>query len=1257
MKINQDHLTQIAELETANLALEEEIQALKLTQATLKETENKFRAMVELATEGIVVTQDLQKVYYNPAWIKLIGYSAEEYESLSLLSLIHPDDLELAKETYFHLTDELYEFRIIVKSGDTKWIATRTSRIDWEGKPAELFIAEDITERKKTEQALAKSEAHLQKAQEIAHAGSWDQDLINGELIWSDETYRIFGIPSKTPLDYETFLNCILPEDRDYVIKKRQAALAGAPYDIEFRICVGGVVKWVREKAEITFDQADRATRTIGVIIDISERKKIEQALQASEQNLREAQAIAHVGHWEWDIPNDKIYWSDEVYRIYGLDPGTELNYDTLMATIHPDDRDNHNEMTAAWIKNRGGDPYEYRIIRPDGSIRYVNGAGRVECDKAGEPTRFIGTVQDITSLKLTEINLRESEARFRATFEQAAVGIAHVALDGGFLRVNQKFCEIVGYDLDEMLKLTFQDITHPDDLDADLAYVRKLLAGQIPTYSMEKRYFKKGGNITWINLTGSLVHTLTGDPDYFIAVVDEITERKVVQQALRESERKYRTLFTEMKSGCTLQEIVLNEQGIPVDYITLDINPAAEKLLSVRKKDVLGLPINSLLPPDEFHKWLTFFGQVALTGESAIFEQYTPFNDKYFQGNVYCPTQGQFAVIFDDVTERKQTDEELRLHSALINAVGEAVIATDMQGEIIFWNQAAERIYGWERDEVLGKDVIEVTPTEESSTSAAEIVESLKQGNFWSGEFWVRHKDGHKFLAQVTDTILEDEYGNPKAIIGVSEDITEPKRTEEELQASEQRFAALFENAAMGIDLVDTAGHLIVHNPAVERFLGYSNEELRGRTFHEFSHPEDIDIDVALFNELIANLRDYYQIEKQFITKDGRTVWGRLTVSVVRKKGGEPRFLIRMIEDITSRKRVEQALNESELKYRTVVEQATEGIMVVQDYERKYYNAAFREMTGYSEEDYESNPFMTIIHPEDIGAIEEVYQALVSQQAEDAYSEFRIYTKSGDIKWLSIHGTSIEWEGRPAGMVIANDITERKHWEEQIQSYQRQLKALASQLTLTEEQERRRIAAELHDQVGQSLAFSRMQIAAAKSAKSDDQREALLDETSETLKETIQDTRSLVFDLSSPLLNELGLNAAISEWMEEHLEKQAGLEAELIEIGSEQHLSADMRAIVFRSVRELLNNVIRHARATCVRVTVEQTSTQVRITVQDDGVGFQPEKIVPGLTRADGFGLFSIQERMSDLGGSFTIQSAPGEGTQITLCLPNQVS
>ena len=129
-----------------------------------------------------------------------------------------------------------------------------------------------------------------------------------------------------------------------------------------------------------------------------------------------------------------------------------------------------------------------------------------------------------------------ESEQRFRATFEQAAVGIAHVSPEGRFLRVNRKFCDIVGYSEDEMLALTFQDITHPDDLDADLEHVRQVANGEIETYSMDKRYYRKDGSIVWVNLTVSLLSDKGGSPDYFVSVIKEISDRKQAEEALRQS-------------------------------------------------------------------------------------------------------------------------------------------------------------------------------------------------------------------------------------------------------------------------------------------------------------------------------------------------------------------------------------------------------------------------------------------------------------------------------------------------------------------------------------------------------------------------------------------------------------------------------------------------------------------------------------------------------------------------------------------------
>ncbi len=190
---------------------------------------------------------------------------------------------------------------------------------------------------------------------------------------------------------------------------------------------------------------------------------------------------------------------------------------------------------------------------------------------------------------------------------------------------------------------------------------------------------------------------------------------------------------------------------------------------------------------------------------------------------------------------------------------------------------------------------------------------------------------------------------------------------------------------------------------------------------------------------------------------------------------------------------------------------------------------------------------------------------------------------------------------------------------------------------------------------MGQALTLARIQIAAAQNSQTEASRSALLGDTSDVLKDAIKQTRSLVFDLSSPVLNELGLKAAISEWLHTYAEIQAGLKTELVVLGSDLTMSADLRAIIFRNVRELLTNVIRHAQATCVRVTLEQTPTQACVTVQDDGIGFRADEIASHVTRASGFGLFSIQEQMNDLGGSLTVQTTPGEGAKITLYVPHQ--
>ena len=186
---------------------------------------------------------------------------------------------------------------------------------------------------------------------------------------------------------------------------------------------------------------------------------------------------------------------------------------------------------------------------------------------------------------------LRESEERFRATFDQAAVGVAHIGLDGSWLRVNQKLCEIVGYTREELLERTFQDITHPDDMEGDLEHLVRLQTGEISRYSMEKRYFRKAGSVVWIDLTVSLVRAPSGEPEYFIAIVEDITERKRAGQALVQSEERYRAVVEQATEGIFLCDATTGE--------VLESNTAFRKLLGYTAGELRGVHIHDLIDDD----------------------------------------------------------------------------------------------------------------------------------------------------------------------------------------------------------------------------------------------------------------------------------------------------------------------------------------------------------------------------------------------------------------------------------------------------------------------------------------------------------------------------------------------------------------------------------------------------------------------------------------------------------------------------------
>ena len=245
------------------------------------------------------------------------------------------------------------------------------------------------------------------------------------------------------------------------------------------------------------------------------------------------------------------------------------------------------------------------------------------------------------------------------------------------------------------------------------------------------------------------------------------------------------------------------------------------------------------------------------------------------------------------------------------------------------------------------------------------------------------------------------------------------------------------------------------------------------------------------------------------------------------------------------------------------------------------------------------------------------------------------------------------EQQLRAANQQLQAEVTERKKAEERLFEYQSQLKSLASQLTLAEEHERHRIATELHDQIGQLLIISKLSLDTVRNSGSAVDIAKALNEADRNIEQIIQNLRSLTFEMSSPLLYELGLEKAVAEWLTEKIRKKHHINTEFEDDGQHKPLDDDIRALLFRDVRELLTNVVRHAQAKWVKVSIRKVESRICVTVEDNGWGFDPEKIAATATKTGRFGLFSIRERLKQLGGSIEIESAPGYGTCITLCAP----
>jgi len=611
------------------------------------------------------------------------------------------------------------------------------------------------------------------------------------------------------------------------------------------------------------------------------------------------------------------------------------------------------------------------------------------------------------------------------------------------------------------------------------------------------------------------------------------------------------------------------------------------------------------------------------------------------------------------------------------------------------------------------------------------------------------------------------------------------------ELSDSEARFRATFEQAAVGIAHVAPGGQFLRLNKKFCDIVGYAQEELLELNFHDITHPDDLETDTGLVQELLDGKNDSYTLEKRYLHKDGSTVWVNLTVKILREDDGSPRWFVSVVQDISDRIQIQQEIKKSyeflnhltqaipdailsvKLPERTVTwctdtygtlgyeanecigdttakfyptpdeakqfgtlmdKAIAEGKKLVQTElelrrkngelfpadvklsfmqdgdrvtgvtallrdisERKLAETKLQKSHDFLEYILSSIPeaVFYVKLPErviawandsyNIMGLGENTEHLMGLSTEGFFASKEEYARFGEIQRQAIEegksfmhteamlrhengtvfpaditGTFFKENGKVVSITaIVRDITKAKLAEKKFVAYQDRLKALTSQLTIAEEQERRRIAENLHDEVSQALAMTRLQLAAAIRGTicDDSSLKEQLDEISGSLLQAIRDTRQLIFELSSPSMHELGLASAVIEWVEEKKRQlKNDVDIAIVNELTGTELDEDERTILFRNIRELLTNTFKHARAKKVKITLVSDQETIRASVEDDGIGFDPAQVLDGHNLNGGFGLFSIEERMKDLNGTMKIEAAPHKGCKVTLSLPKEM-
>ncbi len=704
-----------------------------------------------------------------------------------------------------------------------------------------------------------------------------------------------------------------------------QQADAFSPEDVDFAHSLSGIIAIALKNAE----------RLTALNAEIAERKRVEESLRRSEALLAEAQKLGRIGHIEWNIGNNELVFSDEMYDILGLPYNTVITQHTLAFMISPEDRQRLREADRQVLEQRSELDYEYRVTLPDGRERWLRQHGRFNFDESGRPVRMMAVCQDITESRQAQIKLKHSEENMNRAQAVAHIGSWILDIQTGELEWSDETYRIFNLPIGQkMTSREFFSFVHPDDL-RDVA--QTWASAQHETfYQQDHRIILKNGNVRWVREIAQLFFSVEGKPITAIGTVQDITERKQAELALYHSNER----FSELINNITDVFWVADPQTGKNIYVS----PAFEAMIGLSPASVEHLPggfLDVVLPEDrhilvearEQETWgmkTDIQYRVRRPDGSIVWlrDTGTPVLDE--NGRVL-----RVVGMLRDMTEWVESgmrllDSETRFRQ-IAETIDEVFWVSDPEiSQTIYISPGYERIWGRTQDSLYAAPQSFIDAVVPEDREKVMAVFGLQQAGLqFAHEYRICHTDGSIHFIWDRAYPVRDETGQVIRYVGVAQDITERKQAENRLRDSEEKYRKLseelelrvqertaevrdlYENAPTGYHSLDPDGRFFMVNQTELNWLGYQRAEVIGQLFQELITEKSRHVFLETFPRFKKEgfVKD---LELEFICKSGSILPVLLNSVAIYSPDGQFVMSRSTIMDNTERKMAEIALRHS---------------------------------------------------------------------------------------------------------------------------------------------------------------------------------------------------------------------------------------------------------------------------------------------------------------------------------------------------------